>query len=112
MFRDTKGSEMSIKQFGVGSTISGEGSDRYLIIGRTDHSGVVGLLNLQTMKRVGKEVSVEDVNCLSSAEARALSNEVGLPWTFSDFDCDAQGLKFVCDNKKFWINGRQDGMKK
>jgi hypothetical protein len=100
MFRDTTGSEMTPKNFGVGSTFSGEWDNRYLVVANS--ASTVALVNLKTMGLVGSPVEVEDINCLSSAEARALGNQTGLNWTFSDFELDARGLKYVCDNKEFW----------
>lgn len=97
MFRDTGNAKMSKDTVGVGSTVKGNfDSEDYMFVCIGDKS--VGLLNLQTMIIDGKSVvSVEDINYISSAEARNILNSLGnkLNWTFTDFEIIPKGLKRV-----------------
>jgi hypothetical protein len=91
MFRGQSKSKMSKDQFGIGSLIGGEGSDRWLVFGI--HDGAVGLINLQTMLQEDGFVQVEDVNHISLDEARLIVQMTPLHWTFTDFDLYPDGMK-------------------
>lgn len=93
MFRGTVASKMHLDQFGVGSLIKGGNFQSWLVIG---FDNAVNLIDLYTMMMVSDEwVNVEDVNFLSTDEARELMNLTGLHWTFTDYDLEPEGLKKI-----------------
>ena len=92
MFRDTKSSGMSYEKLGVGSIIEGDNRIQFLIVGANTESSVQ-ILNLKTMVLSDNSVPVQDINFLSTNEARVLCNYVESSWTFSDFDFNSKGLK-------------------
>lgn len=88
MFRGSKRTDMSAKNFGVGSLIIG-GNDRYTVVAVTED--MVRLLDLNTFELCGSSVRVADYNFLSEEEVRALVH--GLEGAFSDYDYDPKGIK-------------------
>jgi hypothetical protein len=94
MFRGQSDTDLSVKNFSVGSIINANG-DKYLVIA-TRGQRSVELLDLQTYKHVEGSATVEDINFMSEQELRELVDvSIGRirQWTFSDFDFDPQGLK-------------------
>ena len=94
MFRGQSDTDLSVKNFSVGSIINANG-DKYLVIA-TRGQRSVELLDLQTYKQVEGSATVEDINFMSEQELRELVDvSIGRirQWTFSDFDFDPQGLK-------------------
>lgn len=91
MFRGTLASKMQKDQFGVGSLVKGGNFQSWLVVG-FDNS--VNLVDLYTMVMVSDEwVNVEDMNFLSTNEARELVDLTGLHWTFTDYELEPAGLK-------------------
>jgi hypothetical protein len=88
MFRGTKKSEMSPKNFGVGSIVKEGNSSSWLVICRGKQ---VNLLDLKTFEVWGGGVTVEDPNFLSLEETRLVMK--CLEGTFTDYDCDPKGMK-------------------
>jgi hypothetical protein len=90
MFRDTLKSEKDPTHFGIGSTITGEGNEAFLVI----CTGVncVSLLDWGTFKVKGPSIAVEDVNFLTENETRTLVS-ASLPWTISDYTLSPKGMK-------------------
>lgn len=106
MFKDSKETPLRLENFGAGSTISGNYDAIYLVFASGENS--VSVLDLKTMKVIGKPLIVHDVNFLTEMEARSVvSDTVGdhLGWTFTDFDLYPEGLKGI-DRKNFKSPGK------
>lgn len=90
MFRGVSKSPLIESNFSVGSTLRGGPNDTYFVVKVDDKT--VHLVSGQTFQLIGKAVSVVDPNWLTTDEARAIASQVP-GYAFSDFDCNAKGLK-------------------
>lgn len=88
MFRKQKKSELSTKNFSIGSLVL-DGKCKFLLVESGGNS--VRLLNLQTFELMNPVAEVEDANFLTQEEVRLAIR--GLPGTFTDYDYDPKGLK-------------------
>lgn len=92
MFRNTKKSELSDKNFGAGSRIEIGGHMQWLVVALPHAVGeAVRRLNLSTFELEGPVVSVTDPNFLTQQEVAALVDDLHLTW--SDFTFNPKGLK-------------------
>lgn len=91
MFRGMQKTEMSPKNFGVGSTVSG-GNEKYLVVAVTDTH--VRLLDLRTFQLKDGGANVADVNYMSEEEVRQLIR-TSTQCTFTDYDYSAAGIKAI-----------------
>lgn len=94
MFKTDKPSEMSAKHFGAGSTIEA-GNNKYLVVSSESD---VCCVSLSTFEVVGCWTKVQDINYLTSKEARTLVDKGpgnALQYTYTDFDLIPKGLKNV-----------------
>ena len=88
MFRGKLKTTLSPKYFSVGSLVTGELDEDYLVVFMHKQ---VHLLNLSTFEVYGKGVQVADENFLSEDEAHALL--CALDGTFTDYDLIPKGMK-------------------
>lgn len=89
MFRGTKKSEMSPKNFGAGSIIKEGNHQSYLVVAASTQKEVV-LVDMKTFTIISY-TPVDDPNFLSTEEARSVVK--ALRGTFTDYDFDPKGLK-------------------
>ena len=95
MFRDTDAGEMTLRKFGVGSTISA-GNKRWLVVGFTSYPTAVAIMDMQTMTiAVGHHTEDGDRKHLTKDEDRAMCDAANPNFTFTDFSFDPAGLKQV-----------------
>ncbi len=92
MFRGTLNSKIDPTHFGVGSVVVGSHKEYWLVVGSNK---VVRLLNLSTYQLSKDGSTVEDINFISSDEAREICNLTEEHFAFSDYTLDAEGLKSV-----------------
>ncbi len=94
MFRDSGRSGIDAKRFGVGSLISDQWSHCHVVVATAEN--MVQLVDCENWTVKGKQVAVSDVDHLTEKEVRALCDQTGLDWTFTDFDFTSdhsKGLK-------------------
>lgn len=87
MFRGTKKTDLSPKNFGAGSLIT-EGRCKYLVVAAGTG---VQLLSMESFELIGKPAPVEDPNFISREELHTLI--APLQVATSDCDYDPKGLK-------------------
>lgn len=87
MFRDKTKSTIDPTLFGAGSIVVEDNKD-YLVV---CHGNQVRLLDLETFELLSNPATVEDVNFLSTDEAKKLIDP--LNGTMSDYDFQPKGLK-------------------
>lgn len=91
MFRNSKPSDISPKNFGAGSIIEAAPGENWLVVSTGYRR--VRLVDLRTFELLDVSIEVADPNYLCEDEARQLANEINSGYTFSDFECKPKGLK-------------------
>ena len=97
MFRGSKPSDISPKNFGAGSIIEGSPGDRWLVVNYGDNS--VRLVDLNYFGLLNGSVAVEDPNYLTETQARELVRLIDDCYTFSDYELVPEGLKEIRDSR-------------
>lgn len=93
MFRGSKPSDISPKNFGAGSIIEGAPRESWLVINCADCA--VKLVNLQTYELLDGSVDAPDPNHLTEPQARKLVGLIDNGYTFSDYTLYPVGIKHI-----------------
>lgn len=94
IFKEDNKSKLEVGNFGAGSCFSAGNGYTYLVLSDEERaSKTVTLCCLESFKKLGVSLQVNDVNWLTESETRLLVDTLGLQMTFSDFDFDAKGFK-------------------
>jgi len=91
MFRNSKPSDISLKNFGAGSTIEGSPGEKWLVVNDGDNR--VRLVDMEYYGALDGSVEVEDPNFLTEEQARQLVRLIDDCYTFSDYTLNPAGIK-------------------